>query len=224
LKLPLSHEMSLRFHALLKTYHQLAELVLDTIRIDIRCRTIHYLDSAMRHGNYHIDREAGEPDPHVIDLNTELGKCDDFMTTALPKKEQQFIFVGLGHLMENMLISNARHLRLVNNFGIKKITRNMLALQQSIKSITNEPRKTEFERAKRYYSLFFMSPSDMLSSIREKRVFSFDEYQTMLNIQCGVNRAEGDAGVAKATDRNYNMYVIDLHGLELEKATDDEAS
>jgi exocyst complex component 4 len=60
--------------------------------------------------------------------------------------------------MENMLIFNARHLRLASTFGIKKITRNMLALQQRIKSITNEPRNTEFERAKRYYSLFSLSP------------------------------------------------------------------
>jgi exocyst complex component 4 len=58
----------------------------------------------------------------------------------------------------------------------------------------------------------------MLNSIREKQVFSFDEYQTMLNLQCGVNQDEGEAGVAKATDRNYSMYVIDLHGLELENA------
>lgn len=45
----------------------------------------------MRHGNYHIDHEAGEPDPHVIDLNAELGQCDDFIATTLPKKEQQCV-------------------------------------------------------------------------------------------------------------------------------------
>lgn len=56
---------------------------------------------------------------------------------------------------------------------------------------------------------------DMLDSIRQKQLFSFDEYQTMLNLQCGVIQADGDAGVARATDRNYSMYVIDLHGLEL---------
>jgi exocyst complex component 4 len=60
----------------------------------------------------------------------------------------------------------------------------------------------------------------MLDSIRQKQLFSFDEYQTMLNLQCGVNQTKGDAGVATATDRNYNMYVIDLHGLELERSTD----
>lgn len=40
-------------------------------------------------GNYCIDHEAGEPDPHVIDLNAELGQCDDFISTTLPKKEQR---------------------------------------------------------------------------------------------------------------------------------------
>jgi exocyst complex component 4 len=58
----------------------------------------------------------------------------------------------------------------------------------------------------------------MLSSIRKGPgpPFTFDEYQTMLSFQCGVNPAEGEAGAGKATDRNYSMYVIDLHGLELE--------
>jgi exocyst complex component 4 len=67
LKLPLSQAMALlvlliipplqiylmicisRFQALLKTYEQLAEIILHSIRIEVRCRTIHYLDAAMRH-------------------------------------------------------------------------------------------------------------------------------------------------------------------------------
>ncbi len=67
LQLPLSKEMALyvelrsqpthgilikitrRFHALLKTYDQLSELILHTVRIDVRCRIAHYLDLAMRH-------------------------------------------------------------------------------------------------------------------------------------------------------------------------------
>lgn len=58
----------------------------------------------------------------------------------------------------------------------------------------------------------------MLDDIRKRQSFSFDEYQVILNFQCGVNPAEGDAGISRATDRNYSMYVIDLHGLELENS------
>jgi exocyst complex component 4 len=40
-------------------------------------------------GNYSIEREAGEPDPHVVDLNNELGECSDFASTCLAKRERQ---------------------------------------------------------------------------------------------------------------------------------------
>ncbi|KAG6860246.1 hypothetical protein C0995_013739 [Termitomyces sp. Mi166 len=235
LKLPLSREMSLRFQALLKTYEQLSGLILDTIRIDVRCRTIYYLDSSMRQGNYHIDYEAKEPDPRIADLNTELVKCDDLVSICLPVRERKFVFIGLAHLMEDLLIANGRYLRYATPFGIRKILQNMLALQQCIKNLTNDPHNAEFERAKHYYSLFFLSPQvinpitvdgevshsyvkEMVNRVREKALFTFEEYQTMLNLQCGVNPADVEAGAAKATDRNYSMYMIELHGLELENS------
>jgi exocyst complex component 4 len=62
----------------------------------------------------------------------------------------------------------------------------------------------------------------MLEGIRQQQEFSFDEYQTMLNLQCGVGQAEGEAGVAKATDRNYTMYVIELHALEMESSAGEQ--
>ncbi|KAF8167728.1 exocyst complex component sec8 [Crassisporium funariophilum] len=218
LSLTLSREMALRFQALLKTYDQLSSLILDTIRIDLRCRTIHYLDAAMRHGNYDSNYEAAEPDPHVVDLNTELMQCNESMSVRLPEKDRQYLFAGLGHLMEHMLISQACQLRLPNAFGIKKILRNILALQQGIKTLISDSQDSEFERAKRYYSLFFISPQEMLDGIRKRQTFTFDEYQAMLNLQCGVDSSQGSDAAGKATDRNYSLYVIDLHGLEMDRS------
>ncbi|KAI0068285.1 hypothetical protein BV25DRAFT_1793562 [Artomyces pyxidatus] len=220
LQLPLSREMALRFHALLKTYEQLSELILHTIRIDIRCRGAHYLDLALRHGNYRIDREVGEPDPHVIDLNIELGEFDDIISTALPTPAQRFVFDGLGILMEDLLIANARHIRFANMHGIKKINRNMLALQQCIKTVARDDQDTEFERAKQYYALFTMAPGDMLASIRKRQVFSIDEYKVILNLMCGVDQSQAGSSAPQASDKNYNMYVIELHGLEWEDKTE----
>jgi exocyst complex component 4 len=154
----------------------------------------------------------------------------------------RYLFAGLGHLMEHKLIKNARKLRLPNAFGIKKINRNILALQQAVKTLTDDARDSEFERAKRYYALFSISPQvrpnllylimcaasidqctstlrtqEMLDGIRKRQSYSFDDYQTMLNLQCGVDPASAD-GAAQATDRNYSMYMIDLHGLEMEQS------
>lgn len=71
---------------------------------------------------------------------------------------RRFVFAGLEHLMEHLLISNARHVRMVNGFGIRKIIRNTLALQQSVRTIGDDQQHAEFERAKSYFSLFFLTP------------------------------------------------------------------
>lgn len=62
---------------------------------------------------------------------------------------------------------------------------------------------------------------DLLDAVRKKQEFSFDEYKTLLDLQCGVDPTSGESGATQATDRNYNMYLIELHGLELENASDD---
>ncbi len=74
--------------------------------------------------------------------------------TSVPR----FAFEGIGHLMQYLLISNARFIQAANEFGIKKMMRNMLALQQNIKTIMDDSSSTQFDRAKRYYSLFLLSP------------------------------------------------------------------
>lgn len=66
LQLPLSHDMeesvfryflagvvndfiSSRFASLISTYEQLGQIVLFTIRLDVRCRVMYYLTTAMHH-------------------------------------------------------------------------------------------------------------------------------------------------------------------------------
>lgn len=99
-----------RFDALLKTYEQLSEMVLFTFRTDIRCRAIHYLNLSIRRvsyhpflhfppllnfhrlslqGNYQLEHEPIEPDPHIVELNIEIGKCDDAVVASLPERERR---------------------------------------------------------------------------------------------------------------------------------------
>ena len=64
--------------------------------------------------------------------------------------------------MEHVLISSARHLGVPTKFGIKKILRNILALQQSVKAVSDD-QHGDFQRAKAYYSMFFQTPQVSLS-------------------------------------------------------------
>ena len=60
---------------------------------------------------------------------------------------------------------------------------------------------------------------DLLEAVRQKQEFTFDEYKAILDLQCGVQPSATN-GAAQAADRNYNMYLIELHGLELENSAE----
>ncbi|CAE6446216.1 unnamed protein product [Rhizoctonia solani] len=206
LRLPLSRAMAQRFDAIMKTYDQLAELTLSTIRID---------------ENYRIDQECKQPDPFVQDLNTSLIACDDAINGVLPEVERRFIFDGIGGLVEHLLVSNSRFIRFANDFGIQKMLRNLSALRQNLKTITGLPEDFELSQAQAYYNLFDLGPTAMLERIRNNQVFGFEEYKSMLNLQCGVDQALADnvrlSGAPQQTsDREYNDYLIELHALAID--------
>ncbi|QRV97223.1 exocyst complex component Sec8 [Ceratobasidium sp. AG-Ba] len=221
LKLPLSKAMAHRFDAIIKTYDQLAELTLSTIRIDIRCRAMHYLDSGIKFENYRVDQECSEPDAFVQDLNTSLIACDDAIVGVLPETERRFIFDGLGGLVEHLLVSNSRLIRFANELGIRKMLRNLSALRQNLKTITGLPDDAELQRAQEYYKLFSLGPAAMLEHIKDKQSFGFEEYKSMLNLQCGVDQALAEsnqlsAAASQASVREYNDYLIELHALAID--------
>lgn len=70
----------------------------------------------------------------------------------------RFVFNGIGFLMDDLLIDNARYISLANALGMKKISRNVLALQQCVKTIVSNAHDGELLRAKQYYSLFSLNP------------------------------------------------------------------
>lgn len=148
----------------------------------------------------------------------------------------RFVFEGFDLLMEEILISNSRFIRYANTHGVRKIQRNIVALRQNVKTLSSWRPKTDFGRAREFYGLFSTGPevsknlfsltvSDfaakgLLETAKKERKFKFDEYKSMLNLQCGVDQTLSSTA-AQPADRNYNMYIIELHGLELEQATTD---
>lgn len=71
------------FEALVSSYRQLSHLVLFTMRLEVRLRTMHHLDRATRSGVYQLAEDVAEPDPSVVELNSSLAEIDDCAATTL---------------------------------------------------------------------------------------------------------------------------------------------
>ncbi|CAG8559752.1 1079_t:CDS:10 [Racocetra persica] len=221
--LSLTDEMTNRFDALLATFQQLAEQCLFTLRVELRCHVMYYIDLAMREGNYQLDYEAYEPDPHVLILNADMVKFEESISSNLPLKEHRFMFEGLDALMEHVLVSNATYLRNLNNNGIMKMSRNVLALQQNLKNIVDMPVEISLNKARLYYELYNSGPASMLAQIREQgAVFTFDEYKTMLEIMHKIDPSEVQQLTLNRRDspsanrKLYNEHVLELNELMLD--------
>lgn len=60
--------------------------------------------------------------------------------------------------MDQLLISNSRHIRLANRFGLSKMMRNILALQQNLKNIGDSPLEVDFDRSRKFWEVFARGP------------------------------------------------------------------
>lgn len=115
---------------------------------------MYYLEMAIRDGNYHLEDETFEPDPYVITLNSDLMELDDCINASLPSKDELFAFDGLPGLIVHILISEATYIKRLNNNGVQKMARNILALQQNLSNFVPLSQCSIMERAREYYQLY----------------------------------------------------------------------
>ena len=130
----------------------MADAALYTLRVELRLRTLHYLDRAIREGSYRLTEDVAEPDPFVIDLNADLTACDEGAAATLTPRDRRFVLCGLAELMDAVLVRCVRDLGPINAMGTNKMLRNVLALQQNLRNLGESPIEVDF-RSRRYWSL-----------------------------------------------------------------------
>ncbi|RUS32021.1 hypothetical protein BC938DRAFT_476467 [Jimgerdemannia flammicorona] len=201
--LPIKGEIAERFDTLLTTFQQLAETCLFTLRVEARCHTLFYLDIATREGNYNLEDETYEPDPYIVILNSDLVSCEEATMFNLPENERRFIFDGLPGLVVHILISNATYIKHMNNNGVHKMIRNILAIQQNLTNIVSSAESAQLDRAREYYRLYSLGSEKMFNEIREhKPQFSFDEYRAILNLIHNVDESASEEDRAERDERH----------------------
>ncbi|KAK0551280.1 exocyst subunit [Tilletia horrida] len=231
LQLPMDQDMARRFEALPDTFRNFGNTILFTLRLELRARAIHFIDLALHEGTYLVDSGTLEPDSHVVDLNVELASCDDVLIQALAPEQHSFLFNGLASLMDSLLITGVRRVRAMNKPGATKMMRNIMALQQNLKNIVEDPLEVDFEHSRRFWELLMKEPDQYMDSIKAMGTrHSFEEYKSALHLMLGLENASSAAsssqgpvpssfagagilgsGSRDVSRQKYNEYLIELH-------------
>ncbi|KAH8929370.1 hypothetical protein BT69DRAFT_1235977 [Atractiella rhizophila] len=229
--LPMTKDMSTRFDGLVKTYEQLCDGILMTLRLELRVETMFYLDH-LQEGNYVLEQNMSEPDSYVMDLNNFLVKFDDALALTLKEDEQRFVFSGLSKFVDQLLVSCVRGFRAMNNEGAVKMIRSILSLQQNLKNLGtyNADAQGDMERSRRFWDLFSKGPKGMIETIKSGRLdYSFEDYKNLLSLMCGIEPSSSSPdnpplsaglGASAINRRVFNEFIIELHSLVPEEYDD----
>ncbi|KAJ3217398.1 hypothetical protein HDU67_007981 [Dinochytrium kinnereticum] len=203
-QLPLNVEMGSRFDSILNYYQELSETYLFTLRVELRCHSMFYLDLAMREvGNYNLADEPGEPDPYVSLLNEDLINVEEGVNNALPTRRIRFLFDGLSSLITHTLCSNLRYVKQVNHFGVLKLLRNVQSIQHCLTNIAAIHEKG-LDRARDYFTLLGFSAEELYTFMNANPgKFTYDEYIVILDLTFQPLLADDAPGARK----QYQLYV-----------------
>ena len=114
--------------------------------------------------HYFLDEPSNEPDRDILSLNADLLSFDDTLKVHLPKQEYQFFTLGLGLLIDDLLVTNASQISLMNNHGCERMQLNILVLQQNLKSIESGVALT---RSAQFYDYFMQGVDVIVARAKE---------------------------------------------------------
>ena len=60
--------------------------------------------------------------------------------------------------MNQLLVTCGRSVRYATSHGVRKIERNMLAVQQALRNVVDRPEEADLGKAREYWSLFARGP------------------------------------------------------------------
>ena len=179
----LSGSSLMEFDSALNDLRSLTESSLITLRCDLRCRSVYYVDRIMVDGDYFLETDGDERDHALGMLDSDLVKSDELMSEVLTSNDKNYILDGLSKLINELLVSGSDSLNLINAQGVRKMECNIIVLQQVLKSIVLEPAQVIFNRATTFYDTLLLGPNVFLDQVKKGETSnSYDEGKILLRL------------------------------------------
>lgn len=167
----------LMLNQLCRDYNSMSEVCLLCLHIEVRIHCFHYLIPMCKNSNFDIRTiDNMERDQKVVNLASKISAMDEVFRSALQPHKQSYVFEGLGHMISAILIHGARFIHRITHSGIKRMCRNIFALQQVITHATMS-RESHLDSARLFYEMLYHSVDDLQSIVVEQGVqFEDDDY------------------------------------------------
>ncbi|KAL7273180.1 exocyst subunit [Rhizina undulata] len=207
--LPMTADTVCAFDGVVTSFQALAETILFTLRAEARCHVLHHLHLCLKEGNYCLDNPVDTPDTEVLALNAGLIWFDEDTSNQLRAREHNFIFRGLGSLMDQILVSDAGLIKVLNGYGVQRMQLNILVLQQNLKNIE---KGAELDRSARFYNLYNGGMGELMAKAKDGKLdFSYDDLKILVELyfsEAMHNRRESASALQARRSLNENLLEL----------------
>jgi hypothetical protein len=115
----------------------ISEDALFTLRLEVKLQCVHYL-SYCRKTLYCCDDSESTPDASVLELNRRLATLEELLAAHLQPHRLRFVLDGASATICSAMIGNVMAIQRVNRPGIRKLLRNVFAIQQNLSFIVSK--------------------------------------------------------------------------------------
>lgn len=167
-------------------FSKICERAIFTLRVDLKFQCIYFL-SLCRKQCYYCDESEILADNCVIELNHRLAATEKALNLHLQPRRTKFVISGIAPLICDTMINTASSIKRVNNPGIRKLLRNVFAIQQNLGPIVAR-KEAFFDRVRQYYEMLYLSDySELYAHVAQrisdgKPVFNIEQYHTIMDI------------------------------------------
>jgi len=163
---PLSKESIEAFKQHAREFEALAEICLLVLHLEVRVHCFYYLLPVAKQSSFASGVDSQDPDPEVVKLNKDFSNIDEALSSGLQPRKFKYVFEGLGHLVASIIINSAQYIKRINENGVKKMCRNIFAIQQNLTNITLS-REVALDHARHYFELLYNTPEEILNQVVE---------------------------------------------------------
>jgi len=179
-----SQALATNLAALSDKLRALSEKVVFALRLEVRVRCYHHLQS-IREVRYEEASLATQPDAFVVELNKELTAMATELAAYMSVSKVSYVFGGVEAVQGRILVGSMAFVTQVSTAGIGKLERNVVALQQTLSSLVAVD-EVHYERARSYFELLKLSIKKFLSTVSDASLdFSAEDFRHALRIISG---------------------------------------
>lgn len=206
--LPLSNESAGFFDGIIDAYHELADLALCTLHLEMRCQVLYRLGSSIK-GSYLYTEMVDEADEEILNLSTDLLNFERETRGHLQPTEATFIKDGISKFVDTTLIATVtKNVRSLNAAGSDHLQLNTRVLYHNLLNI--EP-KADLPRSFAFFRFFDHGAEALLSASRSSRIgLSPEELKALLELQSSEALESEDRESALSAKRQLDQRIAQL--------------